>query len=220
MQGVAKLGLICLLCAQLVLPAPLWAQSPSRMALVPLVSGELALKRVALLNQTLWEAHQILGHYTLIPPQDVAEALSAHPDCAGVDCARLWAQTLGADLLALPSIAIEEGAWVLRLSVIQGQDQRVLGQSHEALNADGSGLDASIERLVMKAQPILTIPASALGISPHNPAGIDAPLPNSEAPFYKTWWFWTAVGAVSVVGTIAYIKQGPDEVMTPGIEIP
>jgi hypothetical protein len=117
-------------------------------------------------------------------------------------------------------LAIEEGERVLRLSVIVGQDQRVLGQSREVLNPDGFDLKASVERLVMQAQPIFTIPASALGILPHNPAGIDAPLPNSNAPFYKTWWFWTAVGAVSVVGTIAYIKQGPDEALPAGMELP
>ncbi|MED5465910.1 MAG: hypothetical protein VX699_14785 [Myxococcota bacterium] len=220
MLGVAKLGLICVLCAQLVFPASVWAQGPARMAVAPLVSGELPVKRVAQLNKSLWGAHQVLGHYTLVPPQEVTRVLSANPDCAGVDCTRIWAKVLKADLLALPSIANEEGAWVLRLSVIEGQDQRVLGQSREVLKGDWSELKSSVERLVMKAQPILTIPASALGISPHNPGGIDSPLPNSEAPFYKTWWFWTAVGAVSVVGTIAYMKQGPDEVMAPGIELP
>jgi tetratricopeptide (TPR) repeat protein len=39
----------------------------------------------------------------------------------------------------------------------------------------------------------------------HQPLPAHEPLPPPERPFYKTWWFWTAIGVVVACGTVSAI---------------
>ena len=60
------------------------------------------------------------------------------------------------------------------------------------------------------AAPIQQTPAPVTyaASAPDQPAGVDLSAPAAPAqastgrPFYGTWWFWTGVGAVVVVGTV------------------
>jgi hypothetical protein len=60
--------------------------------------------------------------------------------------------------------------------------------------------------------PIL-LPAAQVAVpqpTPMQPAGLDLTVPSpgeahASPPIYGTWWFWTGVGAVVVVGTVSAI---------------
>lgn len=64
------------------------------------------------------------------------------------------------------------------------------------------------------ARPVAPVAAAAAGpqvdLRPSNPdATVAAGEPPSavDQPFYKRWWFWTAVGVVVVAGTIVTVRE-------------
>ena len=77
---------------------------------------------------------------------------------------------------------------------------------------------ATVERWIdemekLRAQNAAAAPATATATTTTTatttPAGVDLsaalPAPVESPPIYKTWWFWTGVGAVVVAGTVTAI---------------
>jgi hypothetical protein len=95
----------------------------------------------------------------------------------------------------------------------QGQLVRVITP------AAGATVEVSmvpIPPAVVPARPASSPVARATG-SEQPPA---APPPRPKARFYRTWWFWTIVGAVVVGGTVGAVvaTQGGDSRMPRGEE--
>ena len=159
----------------------------------------MAPEKTSLVWNLLWEAFTGLDRYLL---------LSADEDVEG--------KQLDPDFLGLATLELEEGNPVIRLVWVRAFDRQVLGQGSQPFYEDPVALRRSVVNLVDQVERSAFIPEfSTKGILEPT-AGFMAPPPGDPSgPFYSTWWFWTAVGAVSVLGTLAYIKKTPEGVPVP-----
>jgi tetratricopeptide (TPR) repeat protein len=57
--------------------------------------------------------------------------------------------------------------------------------------------------------------AAEAGQTEPAPPALPAPADTGHRPIYKKWWFWTAIGAVAVVGVVAVAASGGSSAASP-----
>ena len=194
MRGVFKNFGVGFLCLSILSPSPLGAKERPGLAVsATTTSGGVSLEELKRLSGLLHEAFSGLNHYVL-------HSLGEGTEGSG----------LGPDYLALSAVEGEEGNRLIRLSVVRASDRRVMSESVQPLFEDLERLKRGVEVLVDEAHRGSGPSEEAVEVGSRPVKRIWAPPSEPGASYSASWWFWTAVGAVSVLGTLASIKKGPE----------
>jgi len=192
----------------LLFPPSVLAQVGPRLGIAPLQTKALSPSDLVELQLQLYLAYERLGTYRVVSQSQMKQVATQSSSCIGYECARSWSEKLDVAFLVFPTVETMNEKLILQLSLIQRGQQRVVGQGSEILPKSFSELNAMLDQLVARSQPLPMLPSNALMLP-----GVGDPmggnLPQAKAPFYRTWWFWTVVGAMSLLGTYAYINQEP-----------
>jgi len=203
-----RLAIAFILAVILLFPPSLLAQVGPRLGIAPLQSKALSQSRITELQLQLQLAYERMGTYRVVSQSQMNEVVTHSSPCIGYECARSWSEKLDVAFLVFPTLGTMNEQLILTLSLIQRGQPQVVGQGAEILPADFGELNSLLDQLVARSQPLPMLPSNALML-PGGRGPLGGALPESKTPFYRTWWFWTVVGAMSLLGTYAYISQEP-----------